>query len=160
MELTPEVLLAIESGVKDGLKKLVTENGDPRVHVTPDQTVKNLVVNMTLELATLSIGHDTDKTPTCSIPLLPTLALLIKRMGATREAALVMLREVMEEALTLDKDAASKLLEELGVAEAEQAIKEQVIGKLPRTFVKKTVKASGATLTVTGVATVPAKDAE
>jgi len=150
--LSPETVLAIEVGVKQGLKGFVKEMGDPRALATPDRTVEGMVINLTLELDKLVVGHDTDKAPTASIPLLSTLALMAKRMGATREAALKMLQEVMLEAIEMEKDASKKLMEEFGVAEAAQTIKEKVIGKLPRAPVKKMVTASGVKLTVTGVA--------
>ena len=149
---TPEIRLAIEAGIKDALKKVAKTAGDARDGADPDQTVEGLVINMTLEIDQLKIGHDTDRAPTASIPLLPTLALLIKRMGATREAAMEMMTEVMDEALTLDKDATTALLEEQGVADAQAAIKKKVIGKLPRTKVKKMAKVKGVKLTISGAA--------
>ena len=151
-DLTPELRLAIEAGVKDALKVIGKTAGDARDGADADQTVEGLVINMTLEIDKLTIGHDTDKSPTASIPLLPTLALLVKRMGATREAAMTMLTEVMDEALTLDKNAAKALLEEQGVADAQATIKNKVIAKLPRTKVKKSVKVKGAKLTTSGAA--------
>jgi len=150
---TPELHLAIEAGIKDALSQVAKTAGDARGRCNPDQTIEGLVINMTLEIDKLTIGHDSDKAPTASIPLLPTLALLVKRMGVTRDAALDAIKGAMEEALTLDKGAASKLLEEVGVAEAEALIKEKVIATLPRTAVKKSAKAKGAKLSVTGVAT-------
>jgi len=150
---TPALHLAIEAGVKDALKKVAKTAGDARERAEPDQTLNGLVINMTLEIDTLTIGHDSDKAPTASIPLLPTLALLVKRMGVTRDAALDAIKGAMEEALALDKDAAKALMQEAGVAEAEKLVKEKVIATLPRTPVKKSAKAKGAKLSVTGVAT-------
>lgn len=147
-KLTPELALALETGVKEALKTAFGKEEDPRDLVAPDSKIEGLTLNVTLSMTELTFGHDTDKMPTCSIPLLPTLALMIRRMGATREAALETLREVMTEALTLDKDATESLLQESGVADAEKAIKEQVIAKLPRTPVRKTVKAKGVSLEV------------
>lgn len=152
--LTPELALAIETGVKEGLKILMGKE-DPRDKVAPDQVMKGLVVNLTLEVGELQIGHDTDRAPTCSIPMLPVLGLLVKRMGFQRDKALTLLREVMTEALTMDKKAAEAILIEEGVEEAEQAVKNEVIARLPRTRVAKAIKAKGATLTVTGVVQRP-----
>ncbi|MFA6235396.1 MAG: hypothetical protein WC824_14565 [Bacteroidota bacterium] len=150
----PEVRLAIEVGVKEALKALEKAEGDPRDGATPDRTTKGLVINMTLEVDEVIVGHDTDKTPTCSIPLLPVLALLVKRLGATREATLSLLKDVMQEALDLEKDksATERLMQEAGVIEAEQEIKEKVIGTLTRTPVKKTIKVKGVKFAVTGCA--------
>ncbi len=150
---TPALHLAIEAGIKDALKQVAKTAGDARKRAEPDQTIEGLVINMTLEVDKLTIGHDSDKAPTASIPLLPTLALLVKRMGITRDAALETIKDVMEEALALDKDATKALMEEAGVVEAEKLIKEKVIATLPRTPVKKSAKAKGAKLSVTGVAT-------
>jgi len=152
MDNTPNLRLAVEAGIKAALKVVAKTAGDARDGADPDRTIRGLVINMTLEVDELQIGHDTDKAPTASIPLLPTLALLVKRMGATREAALEMLTEVMDEALTLGKDATKALLEEQGVADAQAAIKNKVIAKLPRTKVKKSVRVKGAKLTITGAA--------
>jgi hypothetical protein len=150
--MTPEIRLAIEAGIKDALKSIDKTAGEARDEAKPDQTVKGMVIDLRLELDEMTIGHDTDKAPTASIPLLPTLALLVKRMGATRDAALKLLQEVMEEALTLDKSASEELLKDQGVVDAEEAVKTKVIAKLPRTPVKKTVKVKGAHISLTGIA--------
>ena len=149
--MTPEIRLAVETGVKTALKGVTKTAGDARDEVQPDQKIEGLTINMTLQIDELKVGHDTDKAPTASIPLLPTLALMAKRLGATREATLKMIREVMTEAISLDKDATNRLLDEAGVAEAQKMVKDEVIGKLPRTPVKKSVKVKGVNLTVTGV---------
>ena len=96
----------------------------------------------------VSVSPDTEKLPTSSIPMLPTLALLLKRMGVQRERAMELIREVMQEALELHKDATAKLLEETGVAECEKALKDEVIAKLPKTPVKGQVRVKGDVLVV------------
>ena len=151
MNLTPELRLAIETGIKDALKKVAKTAGDARDGAPSDVTMKDIVIDMRLALTEMNIGHDTDKAPTASIPLLPCLALMVKRMGATREAALQTLKEVMEQALALDKDASESLLKEAGVAEAEELVVNRVISQLPRTKVKKSVTVKGAELTVNSI---------
>jgi hypothetical protein len=84
----------------------------------------------------VKVGPDTVKAPTCSIPLLATMGLLVKKLGIQRDKALKTIREAMLEALALDKDAAAQLERESGVLDAERAIKEQVIANLPKTPVK------------------------
>lgn len=153
--LTPELALALETGVKEALKTAFDKNVDPRDLVAPDSTIEDLTMNVTVHMDALTFGHDTDKAPTCSIPMLPVLALMVRRMGATREDALKTIREVMEEALTLGKDATETLLSESGVADAERAIKEEVIAKLPLTLVRKTIKAKGVNLEVQVVSSKP-----
>jgi hypothetical protein len=149
--LTPELTLAIEAGMRDGIKSLYPKGDDPRTKVASDRSLKGLKINMTLAIDEVTIGHDTDKAPTASIPLLPALALMVKRMGATREDALKTLRECLQQAIDLDEKAEKHLLAEEGVTEVVDQIKKEVIATLPRTFVSKPVKATGATLTITGV---------
>ncbi len=150
--ITPEMALALEAGVKTALKDFMKSiEGDPRTKVASDQTLKGIKLDLTLEVGELKIGHDTDKAPTASIPLLPTLALLVKKMGFQRDKALTMIREAMTEAIDMDKDAAKAMLKEEGVAEAEKLVKQEVINQLPRIPVNKSVKAKDCTLTVTGV---------
>jgi len=148
--VTPEIGLALETGLKDALKSLLGKE-ELRDQVEPNQTLRGISIKMQLDIESLSFGHDTDKAPTASIPILPTLALMVRRMGLQRDAALSLLREIMTEALTLDKKAADALLAEAGVEDAMEMIKAEVIAKLPRTKVCKTVKAKGAALQITSV---------
>jgi hypothetical protein len=155
LTITPELALALTAGIEKGIEELFKDGKtkiDPRDQATPDQKLEGLVLNVTVEVDSLAIGHDTDKTPTCSIPLLATLGLLVRRMGCTRDAALALVREAMTEALTTDKKAAELLLAETGVAEAQDQVVAEVIAKLPRTRVKKSVKATGCRVTLTGAA--------
>jgi len=150
-DLSPEILLALEAGVGQTLKDIVKSSGDIKDRTAPNQSFRNVTINLVLTLDEVLIGADTDKTPTSSIPLLAVMALLVKRMGFQRDQALATLKEVMLQALALDKGATDALLEEAGVAEAETLVKNEVIAKLPRTKVKKAVRVKGASLTVTGL---------
>jgi hypothetical protein len=154
-EITPEMAIAIQHGVEKAIKDLPQfAETDPKDQVAPDQKLAGLVFNLTLEVDNLMLGHDTDKTPTCSIPMLPAMALLVRRMGVTREHALTLLKEVMQEALQVntDKTAAELLLAETGVAEAQTQITQQVLSQLPRTLVRKAVRVSGCRVFVDGFA--------
>jgi len=157
----PEILLACQEGVKSALKTLTKTagSGDLRDLAQPDQTLKGLVIDLQLEIDQVDIGHDTDKAPTCSIPMLAAMALLIKRMGVTRDGALDLIGDVMKQAMALGKDASKELLKETGVAEAQQRLKDEVIATLPRTRVRKSVKVKGAKLTVKGAGTDPKANA-
>jgi len=148
--LTPEIALALEAGVSSAVKAVLGKE-NPRDKVDGGQTLKGVSIEMILDIGTVTIGHDTDRMPTAAIPLLPALGLLVKRMGATREASLELLKEILTEAIALDKDATTGLLAEAGVEEAVAQVKAEVIAKLPRTKVAKTVKAKDAKLTITGV---------
>ena len=148
--VTAELALAIEVGVKDAIKTLFGKE-DPRSKVASTQELKGLKINMTLEVENLTIGQDTDRAPTVSIPLLPVLGLLVKQLGADRAAALAVIRKAMTEALNADESATKAILAESGVEQAVEQIKTEVISQLPRTKVAKAVKAQGTTLTITGL---------
>jgi len=143
--IDPLFSLALQHALKKGLDAKAREEVGPGVHT-------NLVMDLTVRVGEMRIGADTDKAPTCSIPLLPTLALMIKRMGFQREKALEVLTEVMTQAINLDKDATKALLAETGVADAEKLLKTEVIAKLPRTPVKGAVKVSDVEVDLKGMA--------
>ena len=143
--IDPLFSLALQHALKKGLDAKAREEVGPGVHT-------NLVMDLTVRVGEMRIGADTDKAPTCSIPLLPTLALMIKRMGFQREQALEVLTEVMTQAINLDKDATKALLAETGVADAEKLLKTEVIAKLPRTPVKGAVKVSDVEVDLKGMA--------
>lgn len=143
--LDPIFSLALQHAMKKGLDAKAREEVGPGVH-------NNLVMDLTVRVGEMRIANDTDKAPTCSIPMLPTLALLLKRMGFQRDKALEMLAEVMEEAINLDKDATKALLAETGVKEAQDLLKKNVIAKLPRTPVKGSVKVSDVEVDLKGMA--------
>lgn len=148
--VTPEIALAVEAGLRDAIKDVLGKE-ELRDKVSPNQTLKGIKVEMTLEIGEVTFGHDTDRAPTASIPLLPTLALLLKRMGFQRDSAMEIIREVMTEALTFDEKAGKTILAESGVAEVMEQLKTDVISKLPRVKVAKAIKARDAKLTITGV---------
>lgn len=124
----------------DILAKAAEEQRD---ELAPGAYTLDEIVTLKLE-GTVKVSTDTERAPTCSIPLLPALALMVKRMGVQREKALDLLREVMTEALKLGKDASEELLAETGVAEAQKQLKEEVIAKLPKTPAKGMVKVKGS----------------
>ena len=109
-------------------------------------------MDLTVSVGEMRVGNDTDKAATCSIPLLPTVALLLGRLGVEGDAAKDLITEVMQEALTLGKDATEELLKESGVKAAQDALKKDVIAKLPRTPVKGTVKLKDVEIDIKGMA--------
>lgn len=152
VRIDPVILLAASAA----LDKAIKEQGGEQAlkdEVQPDQTIKDMIIDLSIEAGEIAIGHDTDKAPTTSIPLLAVVALLVKRMGLQRDAALGIVREVMTEAITLGKDASKTLLAETGVADAEKMLKDEVIGKLPRTLVRKSVGVEGVAVTVKSAGT-------
>jgi hypothetical protein len=80
----------------------------------------------------IRVGAPSEVTPTASIPLIPTLALAIRRMGIQREPFLAKLREVMTEVLTADEATRTAMVTDLGVAEFEAMMREQVLRRLPK----------------------------
>lgn len=141
MTIDPIFQVALTSALKSAIDKDARDQVGPGVH-------KDVEMTLTIKAGEVRIGQDTDKAPTVSIPLKAAMALLIKRMGFQREKAVETLRDVMQEALRLDKDAEKTILAEQGVADAEKMLKEEVLAKLPRTPVKGAVKVKDVTLTL------------
>jgi hypothetical protein len=97
---------------------------------------------VTLEIkGSVKKGQGSDATPTVEIPLIATMALLMKKMGFQREKAAEILRECMIESLQMkenpkpdDKTSAELIAERIADAEAAIAfVKESVLARLPKT---------------------------
>jgi len=147
--IDPQFALALTHAVKKGVDaKVARDETKPGVY-------ENLRMDLTVEVDEMRVAPDTDKAATCSVPLLATCALLLKRFQPDdRDRALAVFREVMTEALDLGKDAQKKLLDETGVAGLEKRLKEEVIEKLPRVPVKGavTIKPDGVRVTIKSMA--------
>jgi len=93
--------------------------------------------SVTLTLAgTVAVSEDTEKTPTCSIPVKEVLALFIARAGFTRDHSIALLKECLGAAL-------SKGVEGVGAVEAAadidaefKAAVSDLTASLPKTPVK------------------------
>jgi hypothetical protein len=130
------------------LGKLVAKAAEKeRDHLPVGKHDVSDIVTLKLD-GTVKVSADTERAPTCSIPMLPAMALLVRRMGLQREKALELLAVVMKEALTLGKDASEELLKESGVADAMAQIQDEVISKLPKTPAKGQVKTEGTVMAV------------
>jgi hypothetical protein len=125
--IDPKFALAITHAIKKGIDaKAARSETDVGVY-------ENMVMDIHVEVDEMRVAPDTDKSPTSSIPLLATCALLLKRFQPNdRDRALTILREVMETAMDLGKDQTKNLLEESGVDELQKTLKEEIISKLPR----------------------------
>jgi len=146
--IDPKFALALQQAIKKGVHiKDAREETKPGVY-------RGMVMDLTIEVDEMRVAPDTDKSPTTSIPLLPTCALLLQRMGVQRDAALDILKDVMTQALDMGKDATQHLLEETGVADMEKRLKTEVIDKLPRVPVKGavTVKPEDVRVTIKSMA--------
>jgi hypothetical protein len=146
--IDPKFALAITTAVKKGLDaKSAREETDPGVYQAMKMTLE-------IEVDEMRVAPDTDKAPTCSVPLLATCALLLQRFAPTeRDRALEIFEDVMTQALDMPKDGQRRLLDESGVAELEKTLKEKVIAKLPRVPVKGavTVKADDVHVKLTSM---------
>lgn len=141
--IDPTFALAFLQAAKKGIDaKIARDETNPGVY-------RNMVLDVRIEVDEMRVAPDTDKAPTSSIPLLPTVALLLKRMGVQREEALTILKDTMTQALDLGTDATKNLLEETGVADMEKRLKTEVIEKLPRVPVKGAVNVDKNAIRVT-----------
>lgn len=84
----------------------------------------------------LTIGNDTEKAATSSIPWIAIAARLLKRMGATEGAARDMLFSVAKEAINSKEDL-------VGFETEIAQLKREIASKLPKMHVKGAVKFSG-----------------
>lgn len=132
--IDPKFALAILSAVKKGLDaKVARDETDPGVY-------SGMKMTLEIEVDEMRVAPDTDKSPTCSIPLLATCALLLKRFEPdARDRALTIFEEAMTQALDMPKAGQKKLLDESGIPELEKQLKDKVISKLPRVPVKGAV---------------------
>lgn len=89
---------------------------------------------------TINVSEDTEKAATVKVLTKATIGLLLRRMGVTRESAKELLCEVFTEALTLDTDARTALLEDTGVADATADFRTAVIDQLPKLVCKGAVR--------------------
>ncbi len=71
--------------------------------------------------------------PTVSIPLIPTLALLIEKMGVTREHAIKMLREALSEAMADGVNEDASINQRISDVEAAvMTVRKELIDRLPK----------------------------
>lgn len=79
---------------------------------------------------------DESITPTVSIPMIATLALMVEKCGITRDAAIRMMREAMTEALELgsDKDGKDAAIHARikDVEAATKLVKQDLLASLPK----------------------------
>jgi len=146
--IDPKFALAILNATKKGIDaKTAREETEPGVY-------QGIVLDLHVEVDEMRVAPDTDKSPTASIPLLTTCALMLQRFQPNdRDKALDVFRQVMTQAMDMGKDQQKKLLADSGVSELEKLLKEEVISKLPRVPVKGavTVKPDEVRVTVTGM---------
>lgn len=125
--------IAITKAVSSKNAKTAREGLTPGAHAV-DVTVR--VQGM------LTVGADTSKTPTCSIPLKETLALFVKKSGMMREHAMRIMEESMTEAIAASGKGAGAVE---GVEDIANAMKRVTAftESLPKTPVKGRVTFKG-----------------
>lgn len=80
---------------------------------------------------TLDVSENETYTPTVDIPLIPSMALALKKMGVQREHFLGVLKEAMTEVLASDKDMREAMIKEVGLADFESDFR-KTLGTLPK----------------------------
>ena len=158
----PSHVLMIEKAVSKALKDHEKATGEKIRNAVGPGTHKNLVVDLTLEVGTMTVAEDGDRAPTCSIPLLATVGLFAKELRSKLEEegfegeeakseVFNTTRRILADAFALNKDAEAELLAELGVAEAMDDFKSEVISSLPRNPTKGRVTLKDVNLQVKGI---------
>lgn len=91
------------------------------------------------EVLTIRVTGTVDKqgdqlvAPTASLPLIPILALFWEKAGVTRDRALAILREAITEAMAEKANKGERIEARIkDVETAVQAVKEELIAKLPK----------------------------
>lgn len=71
--------------------------------------------------------------PTISIPLIPTIAFFWERLGVEKDAAMIVLREAIKEAMRAGSNESPSIKGKMDhVAEAVAAVKRDLIAELPK----------------------------
>lgn len=134
--LNAQEILALANLINGAAKKVAQQDMAPTGLDKKGNIEKTDSVDFTIRVTgDMGRAEDTDKASTCSIPLLATVAVLLRNMGCTRDAAVAKITEAMQDAMAMDKKAQKALLADMGVAKAEADFKREVVEKLPRTDV-------------------------
>jgi len=124
---------------------------------TPDLPVGQVTVDEVVTLkvkADIRRGEDVEYTPTVSIPLKATMALLLARMGFQREMASALLVDAMSEALNGVRLGEDAICDRLADVDAAMARVTELTKALPKAVRKGAVTVKGT------VEVVPVLEAE
>lgn len=82
----------------------------------------------------VNVSEDSERTPTVSVPLLPTLALFMRYSGCTGPASLAALERAMREALEAGTDSGEAIAEVADIEAAEARVVDamQALPKVPK----------------------------
>lgn len=114
---------------------------------TPDLPVGTVTVDETVTLkvkATIKRNKDGEYTPTVSIPLKATLALLLAKMGFQRDRAAELLVEAMTEALNEDRLGEETISERLADIDTAMERVQAITAALPKETRKGAVTVKGS----------------
>lgn len=98
----------------------------------------------------LDVSENETYTPTVDIPLLPTVALALKKMGIQREHFLKVMKECVTEVVLQSRAMRTQLIAQSGLSDFEEEFRQKVLAELPRKTRDGKVKAE---LRVTPVGT-------
>lgn len=121
-ELRPAVLAALSKTLEKAAKGNGIAVGDHDV----DEFITVRV------LGTVTKGLDTSYTPTADIPVIPTMALLLSRMGVTREASAKLLAECMIQASKSGDKPTEEINDRIKDIESAMETVQSVLDKLPQ----------------------------
>lgn len=112
------------------LSKLAAKTG-ARELLTPG--VYNVSTLVKVE-GTIKVGEDYEATPTVSIPIKETMALFIKYCGCTRESAIKLLTQAMNEAMDANNGKAQGYLAETipFIDETMKTVEAEILKKLTK----------------------------
>lgn len=114
---------------------------------TPDLPVGTVEVDETVTLkvkATIRRNKDGEYTPTVSIPLKATLALLLAKMGFQRERAAELLVDAMTEALNEDRLGEETITARLADVDTAMERVQEITAALPKETRKGAVTVKGS----------------
>lgn len=80
---------------------------------------------------TLNVSPDEVYTPTVDIPLIPTVALALKKMGIQREHFLRVMSESVNEVVLADREMRATLVAQAGLDDFETEFRQKVLAQLP-----------------------------
>lgn len=128
------------------LSKIVADMAkDARDSVEAGSYTVNTTVTINVA-GTVKVSEDTEKTPTCSIPVKEVLALFIARAGFTRDHSIALLKECLGKALSKGVEGQGAIEAAADIDSEFKAAVAELTASLPKTPVKGKV-AVKATLT-------------
>lgn len=114
------------------LEKLALSNIEPskeeRQSIAPGKHKVAFTVTVN---GVLDVSAPESYIPTVDVPLIPTVALALKKMGVQRENFLAIMKESMTEVLACDKAMRVALVAESGLIDFEKDFR-KTLGKLPK----------------------------